>query len=268
MPDRVKDKIKHAGQFYQGLSPDLKGFYDDYYNLTGKYLTITSGKRTASKGVGKNSKISRHNTGEAIDISASHIDDYRFLMNTQEGLNLLTKYGLGVIDETNPDELEKTGGTGAHFHIGKDSFYAKQVKSRYDNFLSGKEFKEIKAYADKREIAPTQQQQNQPLTTIPEKAIEDFGYSPLDMRVAEKQIIKETKTEQDEDRQEITKAKKEYEEKVNFLESYKQHTNQKVAKSIEAVTDYERNLQNPYEGVQLQDYDPNRFLYNQNIQQQ
>lgn len=28
--------------------------------------------------------------------------------------------GFGILDETTPEMLSKTGGTGAHFHIGRD----------------------------------------------------------------------------------------------------------------------------------------------------
>jgi len=276
MPEeRVKDKIKYAGNYYNSLSSNLKGFYDDYYSLTGKYLSITSGKRNSSNGVGKNSKISKHNTGDAIDVSANHTDDYRFLMNTKEGLDLLTKYGLGVIDETDPEELKKTGGTGAHFHIGKDSFYAKQVKERYNKMLLGDNIDEVIAYKDrasgenKKVTVVSNSAGMQTEVKVPNKAIQDFGYTPLDMRVAEKEIIKDAKM--DDDREELVQAQKEQDTKVNFLNEYKAHIQNTVDRSMEILNSGgEQPIQqmNVHENVPIQDYDPNRFVYNPNIEQQ
>lgn len=271
MPEeRVKDRIKYAGNYYNGLSSNLKGFYDDYHNLTGKYLQITSGKRESSSKVGKSSKISRHNTGDAIDVSASHKDDYRFLMNTKEGLDLLTKYGLGVIDETDPEELKRTGGTAPHFHIGKDSFYAKQTKDRYNKLLSGEGLEEIISYSDKKPASvKTEPFKTGEVNTLPDKAIQEMPFSPLDMRVAEKEIIKETKLEEDEDRAELQDAQIEQANKENFLNEYRNHLQTTADKSMEIMQQNEQQVQqgNVLDNVQLQGYDPNRFTYDTNIQQ-
>lgn len=268
MPEeRVKDRIKYAGAYYEGLSPSLKGFYDDYHNLTGKYLQITSGKRKASDKVGKSSRISRHNTGDAIDVSASHTDDYRFLMNTKEGLDLLAKYNLGIIDETDPEELKKTGGTGAHFHIGKDSFYAKQVRERYNKVLQGEGVDELIAYKDRSTTKTEPSNKQVVMPTTPDKAIQEYQYAPLDVRVAEKEIIKETKM--DEDRKELTEAQNEYQTKVNFLNEYRNHLQNTADKSMQMISENTQPIDqyNVFENVQLQGYDPNRFVYNPNIEQ-
>lgn len=268
MPEeRVKDRIKYAGAYYEGLSPGLKGFYDDYYSLTGKYLQITSGRRKASSKIGKSSKISKHNTGDAIDISATHSDDYRFLMNSKEGLDLLAKYGLGIIDETDPDELEKTGGTGAHFHIGKDSFYAKQTKDRYNKILQGETIDEIIAYKDRVNNTTQTTTSVEARVELPNKAIQEYQYVPLDVRVAEKEIIKETKM--NDDRKELVEAQNEYQTKVNFLNEYRNHLQTTADKSMQMINENTQPIDqyNVFENVQLQGYDPNRFVYNQNIEQ-
>lgn len=96
-------------------------------------LNVTSTVRKASQGVGKNSKTSRHNIGEAFDIAAQHKDVFDYL-NTQEGLTLLDRYGLGVLDETDPATMRKTGATGAHFHIGADSKLVANTRNKLLSF--------------------------------------------------------------------------------------------------------------------------------------
>lgn len=96
-------------------------------------LKVTSTVRNASQGVGKNSKTSRHNIGEAFDISGEHKDVYDYL-NTYEGINLLNKYGLGVLDETDPETMKKTGATGAHYHIGADSKLVANTRAKMSGF--------------------------------------------------------------------------------------------------------------------------------------
>lgn len=96
-------------------------------------LKVTSTIRNASQGVGKNSKTSRHNVGEAFDISGEHKDVYDYL-NSQEGLTLLDRFGLGVLDETDPEVMKKTGATGAHFHIGADSKLVANTRNKLLSF--------------------------------------------------------------------------------------------------------------------------------------
>lgn len=136
MPDNKRVRVKDASviykEYYNALAPNVQGFLQDYTDLTGKTLNLTSGRRPAGRAGNAGSK-SKHVKGEAFDISASHTEDYAYLMNTPEGLGLLSKYNLGIIDETNPSIMEKTGATGAHFHIGTDSRFSKQVKERYAN---------------------------------------------------------------------------------------------------------------------------------------
>ena len=128
---RVKDEDHKHDHIKEGLSADLQAFTVE---LEQKFPQIryTSGKRTAAQGVGKYSATSHHNTGNAMDIGAEHKDVYDWLYNTPEGLGLLTKYGLGIIDETTKVGQKATGATGAHYHIGKDSKYAQEAKQRFE----------------------------------------------------------------------------------------------------------------------------------------
>lgn len=93
-------------------------------------ITYTSGKRNAKDRVGSHSDHSHHNTGNAIDLSAKDYGVYNFLMNDKKGLDLMARYNLGIIDETNPEIKKKTGATGDHFHIGLDSKFAENIKRR------------------------------------------------------------------------------------------------------------------------------------------
>lgn len=126
---RAKDM--HNNPIVDGLSDNMKAFTKE---LEQKFpgIRYTSGKREASQKVGKYHKHSHHNTGDAVDIGKEHKDVYDYLYNTQEGLSLLTKYGLGIIDETNPETMKKTGATGPHFHIGKDTKFANEAKQRFN----------------------------------------------------------------------------------------------------------------------------------------
>lgn len=254
--ERIKDKAKYTNGFYDGLSKDLKGFYDDYYNLTGNYLTLTSGKRKASDGVGKFSKVSKHNTGDAFDVRASHTEDYKFLSNTPEGLELMTKYNLGIIDETDPKELEKTGGTGAHFHIGKDSFYANKYKERYNKIKNGEKLDELIAFGD------TNIQTTLDNNYIPKPFENSMEFVQPFSKTIEKEVVKEAKM--DEDRKELVEEEDKYQKAVSLLREYS-NLDQPDISSTSPETEQVYNSQTPNFSNIVQDFNPERFIYSQNI---
>lgn len=142
---RLKDRSGDELAAYNSLKPELRAFVDEYEALSGDRFYITSGKRTA----GENDRFSHHHEGNALDLRTVNtyneegesngdgdagIRAYIFLYNTPDGLNLMKKYNLGLIDETDPHTLKKTGGTGNHIHIGKDSHYAKHIDERLNTF--------------------------------------------------------------------------------------------------------------------------------------
>ena len=100
-----------------GLDNDLLGFHNELYTLFPN-MVVTSGKRTGN-GVGKLGNKSRHNLGQAIDIQVNN--DIKNFLLSNDGVNLMKKYKVGFLDESSPDTMKKTGATGPHFHIGKDS---------------------------------------------------------------------------------------------------------------------------------------------------
>lgn len=113
-----------------GLNEKMLQFYNElndlYLNETGTKLRITSGARHNTKGHHK----SREEGAFAMDIGKEHGDVYSWLLNTKEGLELMNKYSLGILDETDPATMEKTGATGPHFHIGRDSGLKSRVERR------------------------------------------------------------------------------------------------------------------------------------------
>ena len=107
-----------------GLQPDLVGFYNSLLTQVPN-ARLTSGKRSASQGIGKASKTSRHNTGEAMDFAPT--PELAAFMRSPQGTALMRQYRVGYLDETTKEALAKSGGTGAHFHIGKDSALVARV---------------------------------------------------------------------------------------------------------------------------------------------
>lgn len=98
------------------LDPDIVGFYNELNTLF-PGTVITSSLRPGAKT--SSGKMSRHALGQAIDLKPTpHV--HKFLYSSQ-GDALLRKYNVGFLDETLEHNLKKTKGTGAHFHIGKDS---------------------------------------------------------------------------------------------------------------------------------------------------
>ena len=110
-----------------GLKPNLVGFYNDLKQAVPE-ATITSGKR--NKAIGTAGNASHHLKGGAMDFGADH--KVGAFLSSQKGQELLSKYGLGYLDETTKEALAKTGGTGKHYHVGEDSrLVAKTKASQY-----------------------------------------------------------------------------------------------------------------------------------------
>lgn len=119
---RLKDMSKRSFNFYEGLSSQMKSFVDDYYSSefykkNGSKLELTSGRRSSDQKIGKYSKTSKHNTGDAIDFSAMNSDIFNFYKNDDEGIALVKKHNASLLDETTAEAMAKTGATGKHYHI-------------------------------------------------------------------------------------------------------------------------------------------------------
>lgn len=121
--------------YQEGLKENMVGFTNELTKVFPD-LKITSGFR--KKAFTKQGNVSRHALGEAIDIEARQ-DVYDYLWNTKDGITLVDKYNLGILDETNPETLKKTGGTGVHYHIGADSTLVPKAQQRYKELVGEKQ---------------------------------------------------------------------------------------------------------------------------------
>lgn len=217
-PDRVERETtsKKSGRFvaeqhhgWEGLTPEMKQFWSELNEELDREPSFTSGKRKAEDKTGANYEDSHHNHGSAIDIEADP-EVYNFLMNNPKGLGLMTKFGLGVLDETDPQKLKQTKGTGPHFHIGTDPALAKASKQRYQTFLEKGELEPILSYKEKYQEGEHASQSF------------NFGIGRLTgglegfQRQIEKEKVKEEKEEKSEARKEIEKKK----EKITLGEDF------------------------------------------------
>ncbi len=92
---------------------------------------VTSGKREGAKT--SNGSKSHHSMGNAIDITPIKGQSWEDLIaqmkRSSKFLEYMRSHGLGILDERSKEMLSKTGGTGAHFHIGPD-------KAARQNFIT------------------------------------------------------------------------------------------------------------------------------------
>lgn len=128
---RYTDKKNIAKVGNNNMHEDLVSFREE---LAQKFpgLRYTSGFRPGAQT--KSGNPSRHGKGEAWDVE-DNPEVFEYLNNTKEGLGLLTRYGLGILDETSPEVMKRTGATGKHFHIGKDSTLVPNTQRRYSEFV-------------------------------------------------------------------------------------------------------------------------------------
>ena len=78
----------------------------------------------------KQGKASKHAHGEATDYELNpKLKD--FLWNTPEGISLLNKYNLGLLDESEKQNRK----FGNALHIGKDSVLVERAKKRYSELI-------------------------------------------------------------------------------------------------------------------------------------
>ena len=109
--------FKHENTNVGNMQPLIDKFLEHGINFR-----ITSGVRPGAKT--KQGRLSWHAQGEALDITpiaGQTFEDLRQQMKNSPGLiQWMRDNTYGVYDETTPEVLEKTGGTGAHWHVGKD----------------------------------------------------------------------------------------------------------------------------------------------------
>lgn len=105
---------------HEGLHSDITKLLD-LFNKYGLKIRVTSGYREGA--TTKQGNKSHHASGMAIDIVPEDGDFSKLaktIRETPEIKNYMISKGLGVLDETTQEMLARTGGTGAHYHIGPD----------------------------------------------------------------------------------------------------------------------------------------------------
>lgn len=107
------------------LHTDITGLLDLFnkYNIR---VRVTSGYREGA--TTSNGSQSHHATGHAIDVVPVDGNFAKLaiaIKTNPEIRNYMMSKGLGVLDETTKEMLARTGGTGAHYHIGPDKIAQK-----------------------------------------------------------------------------------------------------------------------------------------------
>lgn len=252
---RKKDISETYKQYYHGLSDNMKGFLNDAYNSLGITFTLTSGKREPT------GRFSHHHNGDAIDFKADEYSNYNKLYNTREGLTILSKYNLGIIDETDPEMLRKTGGTGAHFHIGKDSKFSKNVKDR----LLSESFDFVPSYVESGGNVSTSNETH--FKEDGHNHSNNFNYVPqqYNYKEYEKDIIRIDKEESQPYRKELTVANEEQKVVNNVKEDFLKIINYKDNLTDVSNLSYSNSQEPlPIEEVNLNQYiqPPSQFIFN------
>ena len=100
---------------------EMQAFLDEAAKH-GIYFRVTSGLRPGAQT--SSGKVSWHSSGNAIDVTPLDGQTYeeitQKIRNTPALVEWMRSHEYGILDETTQDILTKTGGTGAHWHIGKD----------------------------------------------------------------------------------------------------------------------------------------------------
>lgn len=103
---------------------EMQGLLDAFADA-GISLRITSGTRPGA--TTKQGNQSWHSQGRALDITpvaGQTPEDFKDLAekirNSPDLVKYMQDHGYGILDETTPEALARTGGTGAHWHIGPD----------------------------------------------------------------------------------------------------------------------------------------------------
>ena len=173
MADETKTKKKKYNPNLKGLAPNITGFLKDFKALLmSKYGIDIEDVLTSAKREG--SGTSQHLTGSAIDLSIKNPIIFKMLNNTEDGLNLLKKYKLGVLDESTQEKRTAAGSKSKdpHLHLAQGNsinanrHYNKTIK-RLDTLKKDKSFishddikKSEPSYVDNDKIKSQLQEDN------------------------------------------------------------------------------------------------------------
>lgn len=100
---------------------------EEVFRDNGIYIRVTSGyrgeSRTKQGNTSYHSQKDKYGNSRAYDIVPLDGDFDKLkeqILNSPEVLRWLKRHGFGILDETSPEMMRKTGATGKHFHIGPD----------------------------------------------------------------------------------------------------------------------------------------------------
>lgn len=118
---------------------EMQGLLDAFADA-GISLRITSGTRPGA--TTKQGNQSWHSQGRALDVTPvagqtpkDFEDLAEAIRNSPDLVAYMKEHGYGIYDETSSDTLSRTGGTGAHWHIGPD----KVAIAGLETILKGKQ---------------------------------------------------------------------------------------------------------------------------------
>lgn len=97
-------------------------------------VRVTSGLRKAGA-AGKAGKKSHHVYGNAVDIVPDNGETWdsmdQKIKSNPELIAYFRNNGFGILDETNPEIMRRTGATGKHWHVGYDKSAIDEFNTRY-----------------------------------------------------------------------------------------------------------------------------------------
>lgn len=115
---------------------EMQGLLDAFADA-GISLRITSGTRPGART--KQGNQSWHALGRALDVTPiegqTFEDLAKAIRNSPDLVAYMKEHGYGIYDETTPEALSRTGGTGAHWHLGPD----KVAIAGLETILKGKQ---------------------------------------------------------------------------------------------------------------------------------
>ena len=213
-----------AKNYQDGLNKDTSEFLTE---LQKKFpnTRVTSGFRKGA--TTKQGKASRHASGHAIDVEPTK-EMYDYLWNTKDGIALLNKYKLGILDETSEAVMKKTGATGKHYHIGGDSTLVPKAQQRYKELWGEQTNSQPpqENYTQQTQYLPTQQRQDVATLETEDKVDLEADTQKLQEQYNEKEklFLNEYNTLFADNEQEIPQEEIQQQEqpKANYLDIYNQ----------------------------------------------
>ena len=128
--------IKYSNPQQLDYSSDMNLSFPELLKQEGIDITVTSSYRpnakTKSGHNSHHSYMTEYGSG-AVDIVPTDGDFEKLkkrIYSNQRIVSWLVNHNIGILEETTPEVMNKTGATGKHFHVGPDQ-WAIQMSSRY-----------------------------------------------------------------------------------------------------------------------------------------